>query len=580
MQSGSDKTNGIFINNNASQYYTENAENLRKSRRVFLVFATIVWIGILGFKLYSIQFQDKFNLQDRGENQHIKTITIQSERGSILDRFGKSMALSIEAPSVFVHPHKIKDKDEASDTLSKILQMDKQEILEKLDSKSPFVWIKRKASREVGEKILKLRDPAIGIQKEFKRIYPYSRAASTLIGKVGMDEKGLSGLEAVYDEKLRGSSIHETIVKDALGATIKSHDVDLFTVPKGDDIKLTIDADLQLIVDEEVEAAKENLNAKAVIATMIDAYTGDILAMSQSSSINFNSNSISSQNDLKNLVIETVFEPGSIFKPIVAAIAYDKGIVKESEMFDCERGRYSYGGRIIKDSHPSGVLSFRDVVVRSSNIGMVKIGDRLGKEGLYNALSNYGIGKLIDLDFKGQTTGIFRNYKNWAKVDVATHSFGQGVAVTSLQIIRAIASFVNGGYLPTLRLLKSKKIKRERVISEKTANFIKGVLIDVVEDPHGTGKRAKLEGYTVGGKTGTAQKAKQNGRGYEEGKYIASFVGFVDTTNLNIPVMPLLIVSVDEAHSDSIYGGTLAGPVFQKIMTRTMERLQKRKLLN
>lgn len=580
MSLNSNKTNGIFINNNDNRYKTEEFEKIRKARLFWVVTVVIAWIIILLVRLYYIQIVDVFNLQGKGENQHFKKITILSERGSILDRHGKQMALSIEASSVFVHPHKVKDKNETSRVLAKILSMDEKEILAKLNVNAPFVWIKRKASRDVKQKIAALNDPAIGTQKEFKRIYPYSRAASTLIGKVGMDGKGLSGLEAVFNKRLEGTPLDEVIEKDALGKTIKSKDVELFQVPRGEDINLTIDADLQLIVDEEVQDAKENLNANAVLATMIDGFTGDILAMSQSSSINFNADSIGSQNDLKNLVIETVFEPGSIFKPIVAAIAYDAKLVRANEMFDCENGHYYYGGKTIKDSHPSGVLTFRDVLIRSSNIGMVKIGDRLGKERLYNALSNYGIGKLIDLNFSGQTPGIFRNYKRWAKVDVATHSFGQGVAVTQLQIIRAMSSFVNGGFLPTLRLLKSKPIRKERVISKETADFIKDVLVDVVEDPHGTGKKAKLEGYKVGGKTGTAQKAKKNGRGYEEGKYIASFAGFVDTTNLNVPIMPLLIVSVDEAHSDSIYGGALAGPVFQKIMKRTMERLQKRELLN
>ncbi|MGI6680675.1 MAG: peptidoglycan D,D-transpeptidase FtsI family protein [Bdellovibrionota bacterium] len=580
MLSKNNKTSGIFISNNESRYRGKDFEKIRVGRSSLIVFFSIIWFFALIIRLYYIQILDIYHLQDKGENQHYKSITIMSERGTIFDRFQKPMAVSIEAPSVFVHPHKLKNKKEASKVLAKILSMDEEEILNKLDTKSPFVWIKRQSSRNEAEKILQLKDEAIGVQREFKRIYPYSRAASTLIGKVGTDGYGLSGLEAVFDKKLRGTSIKEVIEKDALGKTIKSKDASLFVVPKGEDISITIDADLQLIVDEEVQNAKEDLNAKAVIATMIDAYTGDILAMSQSSSINFNVDSISSNKDLKNLVIETVFEPGSIFKPIVAAIAYDLGYVKEDEMFDCENGKYYYGGKIIKDAHPSGVLSFRDVVIKSSNIGMVKIGDRLGKEKLYKALSVFGIGKLVDLDFSGQTAGIFRNYKNWAKVDVATHSFGQGVAVTSLQILRAIAPFVNGGYLPTLRLLKSKPIKKEKIIKDKTANFIKGVLIDVVNASYGTGKRARIENFVVGGKTGTAQKAKKDGRGYEEGKYIASFVGFLDTTDLNIPVMPLLIVNVDEANADSIYGGALAAPVFKKIMGRSIVNLQKRVLLN
>ncbi len=574
------KTNGIGIKNDRKRYQEEIFENIRKSRRYWLVFFMSIWAFVLVWRLYYLQIYGAYNLKDRGAGQHFKKISRSSERGNIYDRDGKIMALSVEAPSVFVHPQKLKDKEKAAQTLSKILSMPKEEILNKFNTKMPFVWIKRKTSRDIAEKITNLKDPAIQTEKEFKRIYPYSKAASTLIGKVGLDEVGLSGLEAVFDKKLRGKAKKEIITKDALGKTIKTTNTDSFEVLKGEDINLTIDADIQLIVDEEVEKARENLNAKAVIATMIDAYTGDILAMSQSPGINFNNPSSTSQKDLKNLVIETVFEPGSIFKPIVASIAYEFKAANENDMFDCELGRYSYGGKIIKDSHPSGVLSFRDVVIKSSNIGMTKIADRLGKEKLYKSLSAYGIGKVVKLDFPGETPGIFRHYSKWAKVDVATHSFGQGVAVTSLQILRALASYVNQGFLVDLRLLKSKPIKKERIVSEKTANFMKDVLIDVVSASYGTGKRARVDGYTVGGKTGTAQKAKENGRGYAEGKYIASFVGFVDTVPLDIPIMPLLIVSVDEAHSDSIYGGALAGPVFKDIMQRTMMRLESKKLLN
>lgn len=579
MEHKSDKTFHKEIRDNDVHYQDGVFENIRRSRRYWLIFFMLLWMSVLVWRLYYLQIYGAYDLKDRGIGQHIKKIMTSSERGNIYDRDGNIMASSIEAPSVFVHPQKIKNKEEVANVLSKILSMNKEEILEKFNTKAPFVWIKRKTSRDIADKILKLADPAIQTEKEFKRIYPYSSAASTLIGKVGVDNIGLSGLEAVFDKKLRGTMKKEIIEKDALGKSIKMATTKLFEVPRGEDINLTIDADIQLIVDEEVEYAREDLKAKAIIATMIDAYTGDILAMSQSPGVNFNEDSSVSQKELKNLVIETVFEPGSIFKPIVASIAYELGLVHESDMFDCEMGKYYYGGRIIKDSHPAGVLSLRDVVIKSSNIGMTKIADRLGKEKLYKALVSYGVGRVVSLDFPGETAGILRNYKNWAKVDVATHSFGQGVAVTSLQILRALASYVNDGYLVELRLLQSNPIKKERIISEKTANFMKNVLIDVVALPYGTGKRAKIDEYIVGGKTGTAQKAKDNGRGYEEGKYIASFVGFVDTLPLNIKIMPLLIVSVDEAHSDSIYGGALAGPVFQKIMKRTMKHLERKSLL-
>lgn len=590
MSSNSQKPK-IYIDNSEQGHKREYLEKIRRKRRALGYVVAFLWIIGISYRLCYIQVLNKERKFEKlGESQYEKKILIQSERGNIYDTNEEIMASSRFAPAVYAHPLKIqkdgKEKlEKLAKKLSKILSIDEDEILEKLNKNVTFVYLKKHVSKEEFKKIKKLGDKnKVWYERDFLRVYPYKSSISTLLGKVGTGERGLSGLEAVFDKKLKGEAIKEVISKDALGKTIKTNEVDVYKVPQGQDIYLTIDADIQVIVDEQIKKARKNLHAKAVMATMINAYNGDIIAMSQSPSVNFNKASVENPNELKNLVIETVFEPGSIFKPIVAGIAFEQGLVRENEMFDCEMGHYRYSNAIIKDAHPLGMLSFREVVIKSSNIGMTKIADRLGKEKLWTGLSNYGIGKIVDLGFPGQTPGIFRNYKNWAKVDVATHSFGQGVAVTSLQVLRAIASFANGGYLPTLRILKlNNEVAPQRVVSENTANVMKSILVDTVEQ--GTGKQAKVEGYIVGGKTGTAQKAKKNGRGYEQGKYIASFIGFVDTTNNPVYVgkkefLPLLIVNVDEAHSTSIYGGTLAGPVFRKIMKKTMSLLEKRKLLN
>jgi cell division protein FtsI (penicillin-binding protein 3) len=260
-------------------------------------------------------------------------------------------------------------------------------------------------------------------------------------------------------------------------------------------------------------------------------------------------------------------------KPIVAAAAMDAGVVTPSEMINCEKGRFRYSTHTVKDVHPSGTVSFYDVVVRSSNIGMTKVGLRLGPEKLYAYLKRFGFGTDTDLGLAGETPGILRNVSGWAKIDTATHSFGQGVAVTPLQVVRATAALANGGVLPQLSVVMDDHgpALGTRVVSEKAANAARDMMYGVVEDEHGTGGKAKIEGLRVGGKTGTAQKANPKGRGYMAGTYVASFVGFVDGSPLGVPRNLTAMVIMDEPRAKSIYGGTLAAPVFKKVMERSFK---------
>ncbi|MEI6517492.1 MAG: penicillin-binding protein 2, partial [bacterium] len=311
---------------------------------------------------------------------------------------------------------------------------------------------------------------------------------------------------------------------------------------------------------------------------MIDSETGEIIALSQSPSYNFNNPSTDSKNALRNLLVETVFEPGSVMKPIVAAAAIDAGVVTAREKINCENGRFPFSKHTIKDVHPSGVIPFHDVVVRSSNIGMTKVGIKLGSERLYTYLKKFGFGDPSGLALAGETAGILRPEPSWAKVDVATHSFGQGVAVTPLQVVRAVAAIANGGVLPKLSVVIDQDgiPTGERIISEHSASVARDMMYGVVEDQHGTGGKAKIEGLKVGGKTGTAQKANPHGRGYLAGTYVASFVGFVDGAGMGVPRNLTTMVIMDEPNTKSIYGGTLAAPVFQRVMDRTFRFIATR----
>ena len=542
------------------------------------------WTGVLVGRLYSLQVSDFETWQDWAVRQHVAEVEVASERGRVLDRNGKLMAVSVPAQSIYVRPKQVKDRELVTKELVKLLQMKPADVREKLSSKQPFVWVKRQVLRYQAEKVSALNLGGVGTVLEARRFYPYNQAASALIGKVGVDGTGLSGVEALYEKQLHENHVKTIASRDAFGKIIQVNDAegaDGFAPPQGEALKLTIDADLQIIMDEELEAGRKNANAKQAMAVMIDSDTGEVIALSQSPSHNFNNPSTDSKNELKNILLEAVFEPGSTMKPIVAAAALDAGVVTAEDKINCENGRFPYSKHTIKDVHPSGVITFRDVVVRSSNIGMTKVGIRLGSERLYQYLRKFGFGSPSGLGLAGESGGILRAESTWAKVDVATHSFGQGVAVTPLQVVRSVAAIANGGVLPHLSVVIDEQgiPQGKRIISEQAASVAREMMYGVVEDGHGTGSKAKIEGLRVGGKTGTAQKANPKGRGYMAGTYVASFVGFVDGSPVGVPRNLTTMVIIDEPRAKSIYGGTLAAPVFQKIMDRTFRFISTRNQL-
>ncbi|RMD87882.1 MAG: penicillin-binding protein 2, partial [Candidatus Dadabacteria bacterium] len=340
-------------------------------------------------------------------------------------------------------------------------------------------------------------------------------------------------------------------------------------------VSLTIDSYIQLIMDEELERGVLDAHALRGVAVMVDSETGEVLGVSQTPFVDFNKGRIPDPRSMINAAAQLVYEPGSTLKPIVAAAAIEKGVVKEDELINCEEGRYRFGRKIIRDVHPISVVPFRRVVIESSNIGIAKIGVRLGEEALYNYLKKFGFGEFSGTGIPGESRGILRPVNRWAKIDVATHSFGQGIAVTPFQMVRAISAIANDGLMPSLSLVKPPNgtITYTRVVSPQTARKVQAMLMSVVEDARGTGKRAYIKGVRVSGKTGTAQKPKKNGVGYSKDRYVASFVGFVDGSPIGVHRTLSLIVIIDEPKGGSIFGGTVAAPVFRRIMIRTLNYL-------
>jgi cell division protein FtsI (penicillin-binding protein 3) len=567
-------------------YYVESclSKNVKRHRLNIIISILSLWSLVIVARLWNLQFHGDESWSNRALKQHVSDIKLAPERGAIISEDGKYLAISVPSLSLFVRPKQLKDIDEAAHIISSDLALPINQVLAKLKEDKPFVWVERQLPRLQVERLLAKKIRGIDAAVESKRAYPFNEAASMLLGKVGVDGQGLLGVEAIFDGSLRGESKTTRVLKDALGKKIVEEVAD-FELPKGEELRLSLNSDLQLILDEELERGVLNAKAKAGMAILIDALTGEVLAISQEPKVNYNYRQVSGE-ETKNLLVETVAEPGSIFKPIVAAAALEEKVISANDMINCEAGRYPFSNHVIKDVHPSKIISFFDVVVRSSNIGMVKVGERLGEKRLYHYLTRFGFGEKTSLGLQGESAGILRNYRDWAKLDLATHSFGQGVAVTPLQMVRAVAAIANGGVLPELRLtpLSQEQTMIEeigrQVISSHTARIVREMMYAAVEDKEGTGGRAKISTVRVAGKTGTAQKARSDGKGYQKGAYLSSFVGFVDgRKELGIPKILTLLVSIDQPSAGNIYGGQVAAPVFSGAISRSLRALLTKRVI-
>lgn len=343
---------------------------------------------------------------------------------------------------------------------------------------------------------------------------------------------------------------------------------------EGGALELSIDSVVQQILEEELDLGRETAHAKRTFGLVLDAQTGEILAMGQSLASEAGKSKdqrYSSSESLRNVVLQDAFEPGSTFKPVVAALALDRRVVQPNELINCENGNYRVGPNVVRDVHPVGIVPFTEVLVRSSNVGMTKVGSRLGQVLLHDLLAGFGFGQQSGVELAGEGRGILRPVSRWRPIDLATHSFGQGVSVTAIQLTRAYGALANGGMLiePTI-LKRTGPAKGVRVLREEVANTVAKALVGVVEGEHGTGKEAAISGLAVSGKTGTAQKARSTGRGYDPDKILASFIGFVDGAQLGVNKRLVMFVAVDEPGVKPRWGGVVAAPVFRRTMERVL----------
>ncbi len=527
-------------------------------------------------RAFYLQVINRDYLLKLADRQHQKVIPLIPARGTIYDANGAALAVSVEMDSCYAEPKSIADLRAAAARLAPVLEMPQETVFRRLQGNRNFVWLKRRLTPDVAKRVNDLDIEGIGFVKETKRYYPNSEVASHVIGFTGLDPEGLEGIERRYDSTILGGTGYLVTERDALGRNVALKGTVVQNGAMGHNVTLTLDKNIQYIAEKELAKAVTNSGAKAGTAIVMDPNTGRVLAMSNFPTYNLNSHGDYASSVWRNRAVADSYEPGSTFKTLLIAAALEEKLVRPGDGINCEGGSYAIGGRTIHDTHKYGRLSVAEILKYSSNIGVAKIGSKLGASRLYTYLKNFGIGEKSGIDLPGETSGTLRQWNQWYGIDLATISFGQGVTASSVQLAAAFSVIANGGVLMKPYLVEKVSDSdgnvvttfgpqaRRRVVSPETAKSVARMLEGVAADG-GTGTNASVEGYLVAGKTGTAQKVDPITKGYSASKRTASFIGFVPARKPRLTIL----VMIDEPKT-SPYGGVVAAPAFSAIALQSL----------
>lgn len=545
----------------------------------FLLLLCVLGLALLvvAGQLVRIQVFDGPAYAAKAADQRTREITLSPQRGFILDREGEVLAETVPARTVYAVPGVIVDKEGAAQAIASTLGGDAEEYLARLERGGTYQYIARKADPTRAAALEALGISGLGFHDDSRRVYPSNELACQVLGFVGVDDTGLSGLELYYDDLLAGEPGLLIGERDREGRPIPGGVAFEEEAVDGIDIVLTIDKDIQYQAQVVLAETVEEWGAAAGSVVVLDPTDGAILAMASVPAFNPNRFGEADQAAYRNRSIVDTYEPGSTIKSLTAAAVIEEGLYEPESMFELPP-TITVGGWTIKEAHPRPTVtwSLTDIVTNSSNVGAVKLGQALGKEGLYEYFARFGLTEKTGVDYPGEVRGALPPVEQWSASSIATVPFGQGISMTPLQLARALSAIANGGELVTPHFLKEVPDApgmtlvwpKERAISEDAAARTRDVMADVVTE--GTGAAAAVPGYRVAGKTGTAQKARTDGRsGYAQGKYVASFSGFLPAEDPRV----LVIVTVDEP-TKSIYGGTVAAPAFSRIAGFAVEHLK------
>ncbi|HVB37388.1 MAG TPA: penicillin-binding protein [Vicinamibacterales bacterium] len=541
-------------------------------RRILLLAAGFaLWAVGIEVRLVVLQVLEHADLHARAERQQMRTLTAPAERGDILDRNGRILACSVDADSIYAVPTEITDPSRAVNELCGALgdctPDERHALVDRLRQPRAFTYVRRQVSPEDVRRVEALNLEGIGFVKQSRRFYPNRDLAAHVLGYVGVDNNGLAGIEAVYDKQISGRPGMVLIQTDA-----RRHAFSRIERPptSGSTVELTIDEYLQYIAQRELDRGVEENHARGGTAIIMNPWTGEILALANDPTFNPNTFQDSTAVDRRDRAVQDVYEPGSTFKIVTASAALQEKVWSVNDTIDARGGTVRVGNRIIHDTEDHGIVTFPEFLIESSNVAAVKIAMKVGADRLGDYVHRFGFGQELSPDFLGQSSGIVWNPDKWTDSALASVSFGYQVSVTPLQMVTAMSVVANGGNLMEPRVVRAFYANGRRmpvphtvvrrVISPRVAGLLAGILQGVVEDDNGTARAARIPGYLIAGKTGTAAKLV-DGR-YSKSDYNASFVGFLPADH---PALTILVV-IDSPHgSHGYYGGSVSAPVFQRI---------------
>ncbi|SOZ36138.1 peptidoglycan D,D-transpeptidase FtsI family protein [Cupriavidus neocaledonicus] len=531
---------------------------------VFLMFAAFVALAV---RAAWIQGPGNQFYEAEGKKRFQRTLELPATRGKILDRNGLVLATSLPVKAIWAVPEDVPNQVEAGKIrqLARLLGMSEKDLGKKLSEDKGFVYLKRQVLPDVADKIAALKIEGIHQTREYKRFYPEGEAMAHIVGFTNVEDRGQEGVELARESGLAGRAGARQVIKDRLGRVVE--DIGVLKTPRdGEDIQLSIDAKIQYLAYNELKAVVDKHKAKAASAVVLDAQTGEVLALANWPTYNPNDRTRLSGEQLRNRVLTDTFEPGSMMKPITVGLALQLKRVSPSTVI-ATTGKYNFEGATITDTHNYGALTVTGVIQKSSNIGTTKIAMMMKPQEMWDMYTSIGLGQAPKIGFPGAVAGRVRPYKSWRPIEQATMSYGYGLSVSLFQMAHAYTIFAHDGELIPVTMFRTNgPVTGERILSPQVARDVRAMM-ETVTAPGGTAPEAQVMGYRVGGKTGTAYK--HEGRGYNRSKYRASFIGLAPMSNPRI----IVAVSVDEPTAGSHYGGLVAGPAFAAITGGTLRAL-------